>query len=267
MADSWRGMVSSSADSFTRPANGTENGKEATARDFSWLPRRLVGAIVPLLEAHQYAEHLGNDDWDFSISFGSLRSEGLTETDVRWLVHAGFVDFAYEVSLPGEATRQYRRSENLVFSESLCFVLTVAGIEFAREWMEAQDVASSTAHLEGCGISLPIRPSEPTCDRTPRWDRDRQELRVGELVVKRFKAPAANQETILAAFEEEEWPPRIDDPLPPSPDLEPKRRLHDTINSLNRNQKKQLLRFFGDGSGMGIRWELVNEGESNGQYP
>jgi hypothetical protein len=90
---------------------------------------------------------------------------------------------------------------------------------------------------------------------------------VGELVVKRFKAPAANQETILAAFEEEEWPPRIDDPLPPSPDLEPKRRLHDTINSLNRNQKKQLLRFFGDGSGMGIRWELVNEGESNGQYP
>jgi hypothetical protein len=67
------------------------------------------------------------------------------------------------------------------------------------------------------------------------------------------------QEAILIAFEEERWPPRIDDPLPGSPDLLPKRRLHDTIKSLNRNQKNRLVRFMGDGTGEGVRWELVSE--------
>jgi hypothetical protein len=65
------------------------------------------------------------------------------------------------------------------------------------------------------------------------------------------------QEAILMAFEEEQWPPRIDDPLPGHPDLLPKRRLHDTIKSLNRNQKNSLIRFMGDGTGEGIRWELI----------
>jgi hypothetical protein len=58
------------------------------------------------------------------------------------------------------------------------------------------------------------------------------------------------------AFEEEHWPPRIDDPLPKNPELLPKRRLHDAIKSLNRNQKRSLIRFMGDGTGEGVRWEL-----------
>jgi hypothetical protein len=95
----------------------------------------------------------------------------------------------------------------------------------------------------------------------PRWDYQRQELRLGDAIVKQFKVPAANQERILAAFEEEGWPVRIDDPLPPNAEQNPKRRLHDTINSLNRNQKQHLIRFTGDGSGQGIRWELVADDE------
>jgi hypothetical protein len=94
----------------------------------------------------------------------------------------------------------------------------------------------------------------------PTWDRDRQELRLGEDVVKCFKTPAPNQELILAAFEEEGWPVHIYDPLPPHPDQDPRRRLHDTINSLNRNQKKSLVRFMGDGSGQGVRWDLNRAG-------
>ena len=91
-------------------------------------------------------------------------------------------------------------------------------------------------------------------DEVPSWDRDRPELRWGNTVVKRFKVPAPNQELILAAFQEDGWPVRIDDPLPPHPELDPKRRLHDTINSLNRSQKLPLIRFLGDGSGQGVRW-------------
>jgi hypothetical protein len=91
----------------------------------------------------------------------------------------------------------------------------------------------------------------------PKWDRDRQELRLGDVVVKQFKVPAVNQERILAAFEEEGWPVRIDDPLPPATDQDPKARLHDTIVSLNRNQKHPLIRFYGDGTGQGVRWGAV----------
>ena len=90
---------------------------------------------------------------------------------------------------------------------------------------------------------------------------------MGDIVVKQFKVPALNQERILAAFEEEGWPVHIDDPLPPHPEQDPKRRLHDTINSLNRNQKNPLIRFLGNGNGQGIRWELSRRGavESDGE--
>ena len=91
----------------------------------------------------------------------------------------------------------------------------------------------------------------------PTWDAGRHQLRVGEIIVKEYKLPSPNQETILAAFEEEEWPPSVDDPLPVHPDLDPRRRLHDTIKSLNRNQRCFLIRFMGDGSGEGVRWEWI----------
>jgi len=88
---------------------------------------------------------------------------------------------------------------------------------------------------------------------------------MGEMVVKQFKVPAPNQEVILASFEEEGWPPRIDDPLPPQADQDSKRRLHDTIITLNRHQKNRLIRFSGDGSGEGVRWDPCDpEPDRNG---
>ena len=52
---------------------------------------------------------------------------------------------------------------------------------------------------------------------------------------------------------------KIDDPLPRNPQIDPQRRLHDTINSLNRNQRHQLLHFGADGLGRGVRWELITK--------
>jgi hypothetical protein len=54
----------------------------------------------------------------------------------------------------------------------------------------------------------------------------------------------------------EDWPAKIDDPLPRSPEIDPQRRLHDTINSLNRNQPRRLVHFGADGLGRGVRWRL-----------
>ena len=91
----------------------------------------------------------------------------------------------------------------------------------------------------------------------PIWDRDRRKLSFGPHLVKHFKVPAPNQELILQSFEEESWPMRLDDPLPYHAAIDPKRRLHDTINSLNRNQRVPLLRFLGDGNGQAILWEHI----------
>jgi len=73
--------------------------------------------------------------------------------------------------------------------------------------------------------------------------------------VKQFKQPAPSQETILASFEEEGWPERIDDPLPQQLGVCEKQRLHQTIINLNRYQREELIRFFGDGTGNGVCWD------------
>jgi hypothetical protein len=61
--------------------------------------------------------------------------------------------------------------------------------------------------------------------------------------VKRFRVPALNQELVLAAFEEEGWPPHLDDPLPKDDDTDPTQHLQATIKRLNRHQVNHLLHF------------------------
>ena len=91
---------------------------------------------------------------------------------------------------------------------------------------------------------------------SPTWDPDLRELRVGELVVKRFRQPASNQVTVLTSFEELYWPRRIDDPLSGNSEVEPKRRLRDTVFALNRNHvTANVLAFEADGTGTGIIWK------------
>jgi hypothetical protein len=93
----------------------------------------------------------------------------------------------------------------------------------------------------------------------PIWDGERRELRMGKLVVKRFRQPAKNQELILAAFEEDSWPPRIDNPLSSNGDTDAVDRLHDAVKKLNR-QRKKLIHFRSDGRGLGVMWERTAPG-------
>jgi hypothetical protein len=93
----------------------------------------------------------------------------------------------------------------------------------------------------------------------PRWDAQRRELTIAGHVVKRFRLPAPNQESILTAFEEEGWPLRILDPLPPKFEMDCKRRLHETIKTLNRHHMVKIIRFCGDGTGQGVLWEWTED--------
>jgi hypothetical protein len=209
----------------------------------------LREALRLLLEAQEYADDLRCPLWHFALEIAALRERGLTNNDFRWLVYRDYLRHAPEAPLlagPDGAPQSGR----LALSEGSCFVLTPAGVAFARSLL----VAEPEAHL-------PAPPPAPAAllpaSAPPHWDRDRRELRFADQLVKRFKVPAPNQEIILAAFQEELWPACIDDPLPPHPSIDPKRRLHDTLGSLNRNQKRPLLRFLGNGNGEGVRWEAA----------
>jgi hypothetical protein len=208
---------------------------------------RFQAGLSILLEAYDYACQLQRPAWDFAVEIHCLRSAGLTNSDLRWLSCQQLVEHAAEMTRAGQESRDFQPTGPLTFTKSTCFVLTETGVALARQ-----------GHVSPNPSAQEPAPPIPTAGLppVPKWDRERQELRLGKLVVKQFKVPAPNQEIILAAFEEEHWPPRIDDPLPPQPDQDAKRRLHDTINTLNRHQRNPLIHFLGDGTGEGVRWQL-----------
>ena len=102
---------------------------------------------------------------------------------------------------------------------------------------------------------LPVSVENCT-NELPSWDATRHLLTFHGQLVKHFKSPAHNQELILSTLQEVGWPTHVDDPLPPSPDLDAKRRLNDAIRCLNKNQVNVLLHFRCDGTGQGILWEV-----------
>ena len=111
-------------------------------------------------------------------------------------------------------------------------------------------------------IDLPSRTlaaRQPRQTLIPSWNRNSRTFWVGDELVKHFRVPSPNQEAVLDAFQEEDWPASIDDPLPPLMDQQPKLRLRDTIKRLNRNQATRLIRFHGDGTGQRVFWVLEPE--------
>ena len=183
----------------------------------SLTPRRLLAGVELLVDAYEYAADLAVRPDEFAVARADLFDRGVTNVDLLWLSRKGFVSGA-----DGGVA------------------LTAAGLAVCRDLL-ARPPAPPPA-----GPAIP-----------PEWDGLRRELRWVGRVVKRFRVPAPNQEVVLATFQEEAWPPHIDDPLPGAVGVEPKRRLHDTIVALNRHQYQPGLRFVGDGTGLGVRWQAA----------
>jgi len=225
-------------------------------------------ALGMLLRAHRYATSIRSHRWQFAIELEEFQRAGVTRSELRWLLASGLAQHAKEVVDANAHGRTFVGLPKHLLPPGTCFVLSDDGVA------ELAKVASLAKHrtINGNSISLPEHAAEAgrilvrgDADRPhfPQWDQVRKELRLDGVVVKQFRCPAPNQEAILAAFQEEQWSARIDDPLPPASEQDSRRRLSDAIKYLNRNQVNALIRFRGDGTGKGVLWELRERAEKS----
>jgi hypothetical protein len=91
-------------------------------------------------------------------------------------------------------------------------------------------------------------PTTPPARVVPVWEETARRLLFRGQVCKQFRRPAKNQETVLAAFQEENWPNAIDDPLPDG-------KLARTVESLN--DRLQHIKFNLNGAGTGVSWHTA----------
>ncbi len=261
---------------------------------FCALTPQIRAGLGQLLRAFDYSRDLDCPVWDFSVEIERLLDQGMTTSDLRWLIKRGYLSHGRETTGADDADRRFETScQNLGFSTNSCFILTASGLAvMGRNDMagdRAANIASETSvshvgepvseiatnqigteasaplahHTEHGSPAVPrlrLRYAAPLdTGAIPNWDRETRTFMVGRILVKRFRVPSPNQEAVLDAFQEEGWPSSVDDPLSPVPEQQPKRRLRDTIKCLNMNQANRAIRFRGDGTGQRVSWELLND--------
>ncbi len=202
------------------------------------LATRCQAALEILLRAYTKAQLNQVSVWNFAVAIQDLRQVGLAEHDLHWLVRRDYAEHTTQMT-GCDGRRAFCPERRRRLTTQTCVVLTERG----------------AAWLHALGKD-PCR-RQSVWPETPIYDYITRELRVGALVVKCFRQPAASQELILLAFQEQGWPPAVDDPLSPKPGLSCKKHLHDTFQNLNRHQQHALIHFSGDGTGRRIGWQRL----------
>jgi len=139
-------------------------------------------------------------------------------------------------------------NESLLLTDQSCFALNDCGRAAAESFL-------SNVFFGDQGCFAASWDQIQLGHFTPTYDSANRVFVWGFHLLKRFRQPSHNQETILSAAEEMNWPNWFDDPLPKAKGINPKVRLHDTIKWLNQRQVKSLIHFKGDGTGTRLGWE------------
>ncbi len=219
------------------------------SRARQWDGESIVRGYRLLLAARREAPDPHLAPHAGAVPLSRLRGLGMGETAVLWMMYQAHLD--HLLPAPGRKGGRgvLRRAESLHFLPASSFLLTEAGAEFAADLL-------ADAGRRGARKVVEDRWGRGLIGRlVPRYNKEERVFSWGAHLLKCFRQPAGNQELILAAAEELGWPEWFDDPLPRAPGTNPKRRLHDTIQDLNRRQRIYLVHFKGEGNGTGIGWE------------
>jgi hypothetical protein len=212
------------------------------------LTLAMRSALVLLLEAHDIALSLGLNKWDFALEIDAIKDEaGVNQNDLRFLICNGLAEHLVDRTRTGAKRRAFRQPRGLRLHTQSCFTLSDSGLSVAQKVLVHQRCSQNPRHV----------PNGHPDEIVPFWDSQRRELRIGDILVKRFRQPARNQETILAVFQEDGWPPRIDNPIAGGDGQDAQDRLHASVRRLNL-QSRPLIRFQSDGTGEGILWQPVS---------
>src|SRR5437879_6036665 len=99
----------------------------------SFVPAGLaLGSVALLLDAFECASDVRYPVWQFAVKWDDLQAAGTTLLFMQWLIAKGFVDHQFEITFPGDQERIFRPIGKLNIRPRSCFVLTSAGVEFAR---------------------------------------------------------------------------------------------------------------------------------------
>jgi hypothetical protein len=227
---------------FQGLAQGPHAGPRRRTPAADGLPPDCLDAVGLLVQAEAHARAVGLGRWEFAVGLRELLDAGASTAALRRLVAEGLAEHAIELLRPDAPERSFRRVRSLAFTARACFVLTEEGLAGAGGWLARPLGAAAGPKPGPAGVAVPA------------WDPALRRLTFRGAVVKEFRRPAPSQELILAAFEEEGWPARIDDPLSGQEGRIGRDRLHDTIRGLNRHQERPLLWFGRDGTGEGVTW-------------
>lgn len=201
--------------------------------------------LLLLLEAHELARDLKQSEWEFALQLPSLHARKVSDSQIRWLICQKWVEHRMERASSAKGARSFLSAATLRFSAESCFALTHEGVAAAMRFVKVEREGNTKTTVD----------SSARHERRPFYDAALRTLFFDKVVVKQFRVPAANQELVLLAFQEENWPPRLHDPIPCKQEVDTKRRLGDTIKQLNARQKTRRILFRGDGTGCGIVWE------------
>jgi hypothetical protein len=216
-------------------------------RGGAWAERRFHSALVLLNDATNFARDTGRDAWDYCLRLEELLSAGLTVADCRWLADKKLVD------LRDMARGRHRgRPPMAKFTRSTSFVLTAAGVAYARK------LASSNGQPRAVNANgAPHRNRASGSVGKPRWDSRLLVLHVDDIAVKEFQAKARNQLAIVSAFAAQDWPRLIDNPLDSSNPAQRAQALADAVHGLNRNLSAKVIRFHTAEKGACVRYDLL----------
>jgi hypothetical protein len=216
------------------------------------VPRLLTGLAL-LWQAHQSCDVRDATDPQVAVAGSVLRAAGLTTPDIQLLLDKGLARFAEGATPRPSKSRSASLSHGS--PEKAGLVLTHHGEALVKRLFKTV----GEFHSGDRGVRRRVDHRAHVLLK-PRWDPENRELRLGRVVVKRFRNAAPNQECLLDAFERAGWPDDIEDPLPH--ESQAVERLRETVVRLNRSLQQPLIKFERDRTGRRVQWRYLGPQQS-----